>query len=258
MNLQCPACRIPLMTSRSGFKCPSCLVSAPLCLGRRLDFSGFFPASSDPGRERVSLTYRFYALAYAPLALLNMLAVWKSSLGKLVTHYHQALQSASHPVLDVAIGDGSLTRVAARRLSLPHPLIGLDFSGEMLSQAEANLGHLPDFRTVQADACHLPYPDGEFLTVCCFGGLHVIAHPERAMSEMARVLAPGGAFHASILLIPHGRISEYLSHRYVELGFLSTRFTRSKAENLVSQTGLQITRSSLNGRMLLVSARRRV
>ncbi|HNV68902.1 MAG TPA: class I SAM-dependent methyltransferase [Candidatus Ozemobacteraceae bacterium] len=255
MNLSCPTCRVPLQRQMTKLTCPLCHVS-PLSAPSHYDFSPWFVQMRDCERERVSLAYRFYSLAYAPLALINMLAVWKASLGKLTTHYQQTLKAATHPILDVAIGDGALTRLATRSLALPHPLVGLDVSRDMLSQAESNLNHLPGFVSVRADACALPFPGQEFQTVCCFGGLHVIAHPERAMAEMARVLRSGGRFAASILLIPHGRVSDYLSRRYVELGFLSTRFTRTNAEALVQQSGLDLIDTHLNGRMLLVSARK--
>ncbi len=256
MRLQCPACRLPMQVDRLRPVCPACHAS-PVCTPRQIDFSAWFPRTHDSERERVNLAYRFYSIAYAPLALLNMLAVWKASLGLLTSHYRRSLGQATHPVLDVAIGDGALTRLATRTLAMPHPLVGLDISKDMLSQADENLKNLPQFISMCADACALPFPDAEFQTVCCYGGLHVIAHPERAMAEMARVLGRGGTFAASILLIPHGRVSDYLSRRYVELGFLSTRFTRPAAEALVINSGLHLVESQLNGRMLLLTARQR-
>jgi len=50
---------------------------------------------------------------------------------------------------------------------------------------------------VQGDATRLPFEDGRFSAVVCFTMLHHIpgrSLQDRAFAEVARVLAPGGAF----------------------------------------------------------------
>jgi ubiquinone/menaquinone biosynthesis C-methylase UbiE len=71
----------------------------------------------------------------------------------------------------------------------PHvrELYGLDLSAGMLGHA-ARRGH----RVVQASITEIPFPDGYFDVVCSF---KVLAHVERieaAMTEMFRVIRPGG------------------------------------------------------------------
>lgn len=46
-----------------------------------------------------------------------------------------------------------------------------------------------------ADAEQLPFADGTFQRVECDAVLEHVRHPEQAMSEMRRVLAPGGYLH---------------------------------------------------------------
>lgn len=51
---------------------------------------------------------------------------------------------------------------------------------------------------VRADACALPFKDGSFDVVICSEVLEHIPDHEKALSEMARVLAPGGTLALSV------------------------------------------------------------
>lgn len=99
-------------------------------------------------------------------------------------------------VLEIAVGTG---------LNLAHyeseaTITGIDLSPEMLALAKeyaAELGRECDLR--EGDAAHLPFPDASFDTVVCALSLCSIPDPERAISEMRRVLVPGG----QMLLLDH-------------------------------------------------------
>jgi ubiquinone/menaquinone biosynthesis C-methylase UbiE len=96
---------------------------------------------------------------------------------------------ATGDTLEVAIGTG---------LNLPlYPpairLAGIDLSPAMLAiarQRARELGRDADLR--EADAQALPYPDASFDTVVCTFSLCAIPDDARAISEMTRVLRPGG------------------------------------------------------------------
>ena len=99
-------------------------------------------------------------------------------------------------VLEVAVGTG-------RNLSF-YPdgarLTGVDWSPAMLGIAReraAALGRGADLR--QGDAQALDFPDESFDTVLCALGLCAIPDDRRAVTEMARVLRPGGR----LLLVDH-------------------------------------------------------
>jgi len=99
-------------------------------------------------------------------------------------------------VLEVAVGTGR---------NLPfYPegtrLTGVDWSPAMLGIARrraADLGREADLRTGDAQA--LAFPDASFDTVLCALGLCAIPDDRRAVTEMARVLRPGGR----LLLVDH-------------------------------------------------------
>jgi ubiquinone/menaquinone biosynthesis C-methylase UbiE len=96
---------------------------------------------------------------------------------------------ATGDTLEVAIGTG---------LNLPlYPpgarLTGIDLSAAMLAIAQRRaqqLGRPVDLR--EADAHALPFPDASFDTVVCTFSLCAIPDEHQAVSEMTRVLRPGG------------------------------------------------------------------
>ncbi|MBF6099949.1 methyltransferase domain-containing protein [Nocardia cyriacigeorgica] len=94
-------------------------------------------------------------------------------------------------VLDIACGPGNFTRYLSDQLPGDGYAVGVDYSPPMLARAVAdNSG--PRVGYLRGDARFLPFPDGSFDAVCCFGALYLIPDPLAAAREMIRVLAPGG------------------------------------------------------------------
>jgi SAM-dependent methyltransferase len=93
-------------------------------------------------------------------------------------------------VLDVGCGPGNYTRYLAEA-SGNGLVVGADASGPMLA-AGVRQGGGSNLAYVRADACALPFADGEFDVVSCIGTLHMTQAPMTALAEMVRVLAPGG------------------------------------------------------------------
>ncbi len=96
-------------------------------------------------------------------------------------------------VLDVATGTGDLAM--ALRDARVGEVIGLDFAAAMLAEAE----HKDSMRPigpaviwVEGDAMALPFPDASFDAVTVGFGLRNMPNYAAALSEMARVLKPGG------------------------------------------------------------------
>ncbi len=95
-------------------------------------------------------------------------------------------------VLDVACGSGHVTAAAAARGAEP---VGIDISPGMLDAARA--AH-PGLEFVHGDAEALTFADGAFEAVVGGFVLNHVPRPERAVSEAARVLAPGGGAAFSV------------------------------------------------------------
>ncbi len=97
-------------------------------------------------------------------------------------------------VLDVACGPGTVTRLAAQRVGPKGSVTGCDLSPAMLELARAKSsidGSAPiEYLECPADA--LGVPDEAFDLVTCQQGLQFFPDRIAALSEMRRVLRPGG------------------------------------------------------------------
>lgn len=94
-------------------------------------------------------------------------------------------------VLEVGVGTGLALPLYAPEVEVT----GIDFSEDMLAKArekvaERGLTQVAALR--QMDARHLDFPDASFDGVAAMHILSVVPEPERVMSQIARVLKPGG------------------------------------------------------------------
>jgi demethylmenaquinone methyltransferase/2-methoxy-6-polyprenyl-1,4-benzoquinol methylase len=94
-------------------------------------------------------------------------------------------------VLDLCCGSGDLCFLAEELGA--GSVTGADFTLPMLAVARRRRAAAARrSRFVEADALRLPFPDGAFDVITISYGLRNIADPQAALSEMRRVLAPGG------------------------------------------------------------------
>lgn len=93
-------------------------------------------------------------------------------------------------VLEIGIGYGTVARLLARRTDYYAVDIALgpvEMARQALSAADKDPAH-----AVQASALDLPFEDGAFDGVTAIGSLHHTGDLARAVSEVHRVLRPGG------------------------------------------------------------------
>lgn len=95
-------------------------------------------------------------------------------------------------VLDVATGTGDLAFELAGRVGPGGAVVGSDFSQEMLTRARAKATAAAPVAFEWANAMALPYPDGEFAAATVGFGARNFSDLDRGLSEMARVVRPGG------------------------------------------------------------------
>ncbi|HZR32313.1 MAG TPA: bifunctional demethylmenaquinone methyltransferase/2-methoxy-6-polyprenyl-1,4-benzoquinol methylase UbiE [Terriglobales bacterium] len=100
-------------------------------------------------------------------------------------------------VLDLCCGTGDMTfalhRQAARKQigKLTPTLVGADFSHAMLVRAREKSGG-NDLRWIEADALQLPIPDSSFDLVTSAFGFRNLNNYDAGLSEILRILRPGG------------------------------------------------------------------
>ncbi len=114
-------------------------------------------------------------------------------------------------VLDIAGGTGDLARAFAKKVGARGLVVHTDINEAMLRQGRNRLideGLL--LPTTLCDAERLPFPDGSFDLVSVAFGLRNMTHKDRALSEMNRVLRPGG----KLLVLEFSKVAKPLEKIY--------------------------------------------
>jgi arsenite methyltransferase len=151
-------------------------------------------------------------------------AAWASPIGSMLYDNAQAISRKflsiwQHPVewlnippggiaLDVGSGPGSVTASLARAAGPDGLALGVDISEPMLARAvRAEAG--PQVGFLRADAQRLPLRDQTVDAVVSIAVLQLIPDPAAALSEIARILRPGGRL---ALMVPNvGRAAQFWS-----------------------------------------------
>jgi demethylmenaquinone methyltransferase/2-methoxy-6-polyprenyl-1,4-benzoquinol methylase len=167
-----------------------------------------------------------------------------------------------HSALDVCCGTGKLSIALAKNVGISGQIIGLDFSESMLLQASENIQKTPYQQTImmmQGNALHLPFADNHFDCTAIGFGLRNVANIQKTLSEMVRVVKPGGTVLSVELAKPSAPIVKQLYYLYFEhllpflgnLGFtknqpyynlpasLKTLPPHSVLQDMFAQAGLQ-------------------
>lgn len=132
-------------------------------------------------------------------------------------------------VLDLGCGDGQLTQ---RIGALGASIIGIDSSPAMVSAARAR-----GMKVDQGSAENLPYPDHVFEAVFSNAALHWVRGQDEMLSQVHRVLCPGGRFvaemggHGNIAAIRVAFAAVLSRHGFAGLGERGNYYPTSEAYN---------------------------
>ncbi len=113
-------------------------------------------------------------------------ADWITNAGLLGLHGGSSQLAEDAVVLDVCCGSGVVGNSFRGKVG---KIIGLDLTPEMVALSRTRLDEV-----VQGDVYDIPFPDATFDGVCNREVLHLLPQPERPLSEIFRVLKPGGQF----------------------------------------------------------------
>jgi demethylmenaquinone methyltransferase / 2-methoxy-6-polyprenyl-1,4-benzoquinol methylase len=117
--------------------------------------------------------------------------IWRRRTARI---FRAVLGDAGARVLDLCCGTGDLAFAFRKEAPNGAKITGADFAPEMLGRARAKavaLGVAVEF--IEADALQLHFADGTFDLVSSAFGFRNLANYERGLSEILRVLKPGGA-----------------------------------------------------------------
>ena len=134
-------------------------------------------------------------------------AAWASTIGSIVYDNAQALARRfiaawqlpidwldipqGGVVLDVGAGPGSITATLGHAAGPDGLALGVDVSEPMLARA-VRAAAAPQVGFLRADAQRLPFRDQSFDVAVSIAVFQLIPDPAAALSEIARVLKPGG------------------------------------------------------------------
>lgn len=137
-------------------------------------------------REGWNLTPEIYARVWAPV-------LREYSIGCL----ERLKLGPTDRVLDLATGPGTAALLAAERV--PNgSVVGVDISDRFVEVAAASAASTANLRFARSPMEQLDLPDASFDAASCVLGLMYAAPAESALSELARVLTPGGRFAACV------------------------------------------------------------
>jgi ubiquinone/menaquinone biosynthesis C-methylase UbiE len=131
--------------------------------------------------DRVADSYRDLALRPAE----------RITLGRLSDRLHGL------SMLEIGVGSG---RAAYTFAAIAHSYVGIDYAPRMVELARQLLGEDENTRLFVADARDLPFGDNSFdFVLFSFNGIDAVGNEDRLtiLSEVSRVLCPGGHFHFS-------------------------------------------------------------
>lgn len=118
---------------------------------------------------------------------------WRKAAGR----FQSVLDRPDARILDICCGTGDMTAaLLALRPPNAEPVLGLDFSPEMLSRARTKYANA-NAQWLEGDAMHLPFPDSSLDLVTSAFGFRNLSNYAQGLREIARVLKPGG--HIGIL-----------------------------------------------------------
>jgi ubiquinone/menaquinone biosynthesis C-methylase UbiE len=149
--------------------------------------------------------------------------------------------AGSKRILDVGSGAGQIARHVLRYADRDATLTCFDLSFEMLRRARSRLKDDRP-RHVVADLSKLPFADGSFDTVTCGYVLEHLPDPRPGLSELARVLVPGGRM---LLFATEDSVSGAFTSRI----WLCRTFNRPELRRVCEEAGLTWNRELWFSRM---------
>ena len=139
-------------------------------------------------------------------------------------------------LLDVPVGTAVFTKEKWKSLSKAE-IICLDYSEDMLAQAEAHLANCPHISCVQGDVGQLPLENESCDIVLSMNGFHAFPDKGKAFQEIWRVLKPGGKFIACYYIKGESSITDWLVKNILaKKGWFTPPFqTKSEIKELLEQ-----------------------
>lgn len=141
---------------------------------------------------------------YEPIVVHGAFRLFGGPLNDLVVEQGRRAVAGARgaPILDMPVGTGFFAVEMARRHS--GIVVGVDIAEGMVRETAARA--ITNLVAIRGDAHHLPFSDAAFKAVVCSNGLQVMPGLVPSVTEMERVLAPGGRLYISVIVAPVGAV----------------------------------------------------
>ena len=137
-------------------------------------------------------------------------------------------------LIDIGCGPGGFLCAVQKRFP-EIQLNALDLSEEMVRETAERLG--PSTIVTAGDAERMPLESGQYDAVTCNMSIHHYPHPQNAVNEMYRILAPGGTLLLNDMdcLLPIRAFANWIFPRLP--GGDVKMYTRREITDMVRQAG---------------------
>lgn len=146
--------------------------------------------SSEPATYRRFIQKHYDGLPGAFTAVTGFFTGHETLAGRLIRPGAFDIRGCKR-ILDAACGNGRYSRFLLRNADTDALITSFDLSPGMLLRARSRL-HNERVSHAVADLTRLPYADASFDAMVCGWALEHLPDPRAGLSELARVLQPGG------------------------------------------------------------------
>lgn len=256
-ELACPGCRSQLVSETASLRCDRCSRNYP----RREDWLDFIPDQQEdlrgigPALMHLPVFARVYERWWRPTFVRVAGGSERPSFDEEFQWVIQRLSGArGGSVLDLSCGPGLFARRMAESGTFER-VYALDSSEAMLHQCVAGGARSAGAALLRGDASYLPVADGSLAGVHAGAALHLWPNPGEGISEVARVLRPGGVFVASTFVRAPSRRSQLVANAF-ELASRAQVFEEAALRNMCQAVGLEGFDPIRRGAFILFSARK--
>ena len=162
--------------------------------------------------ERLSAAVYDAAVEHERVARVAGTAMWGTDTRRLFAYISRIAEvPAGSSVLDIPCGGGLGFRALRPGQGLRY--VAADISPYMLERARREAAQRrvhAEVELVAADITALEFPDAEFDLCVTYNGLHCLPDPRAALTELARVLKPGGTLRGTSCVTGRARRSDAL------------------------------------------------